>query len=59
MATALLQSVEKQKRLQTVKERWLSLNYAVIEFLPLCHTLSVLKAVCHISNHLGWGIFSF
>lgn len=34
MASVLFQSVRKQIRLQTVKERLLSLNYAVIEFLP-------------------------
>ena len=33
MVSVILQSVRKQIRLQTVKERLLSLNYAVIEFL--------------------------
>lgn len=54
MVSVLSQSVRKQIRLQTVKERLLSLNYAVIEFIPLCYSLSVPKAVCHMSNHLGW-----
>lgn len=57
MVSVLLQSVRKQIRLQIVKERLLSLNYAVIEFLPLCCPLPVLKVVCHTSSHLGWEFF--
>lgn len=45
MGSVLFQSVRIQIRFQTVKERLLSLNYAVIEFFLLCCTLSVLKAV--------------
>lgn len=54
MAPTLFQSVRKQIRFQTVKERLLSLNYAIIEFLPLCCIFPVLKAVCRMSNDLVW-----
>lgn len=48
------QSVRKQRRLHTVKERLLSLNYAVIEFLPRCCAVPLLKAVSHTSDCLGY-----
>lgn len=54
MVTVLFQRVRKQIRLQTVKEKLLSLNYAVIEFLPLCCPLTIFKVVYHMSSHLGW-----
>ena len=42
MVSVIFQSVRKQIRLQTVKERLLSLNYAVIEF-PSCAILSLVS----------------
>lgn len=42
MVSVIFQSVRKQIRLQTVKERLLSLNYAVIEFLS-CAILSLVS----------------